>query len=296
MGKHHGLGNRSKAAIIIFSIVFGIVLFWPNFGLLHTENWSILPPGGGGGGSTAATFRFKDGVRPGNPILSAIQVDVDLYCLPTTERASFADWSKWVQDTDVTNGDDLQNYTFKATDCRWVADVSAAGIDAGVDELVDFYARMSEVYKFGAQNIFMYETPNAGGAHVEFNSVTGAYINTASADIMDLESAATNFTVVAVINMTQSYAAYKSFWDFTTNAMARLTVTFTLNDTSAANYFLTSSMTVAKDGADGIALQFEYLGVSPVICSVLWSGVARALYNLQIESGTWAINFNEVAI
>nr|MDO8110883.1 hypothetical protein [Candidatus Sigynarchaeota archaeon] len=282
-----GVASLSLIALLL------VVGFWPQISGAFQSLFNF----GGNANTGPATFRFKDGVRPGNPTLSAIQVDVDLYCLPTTESANYADWSKWLQDTDVANGDDLQNYTFKATDCQWAAFVSATGIDAGIDEGVDYYVIQHSIAKNGAQDIFMYETPNLGAAHIEFNSVTGAWINTTGSDISNLASSAENFTVTATINMSQPYAAYKSFHDFTTNAEARLTVTFTLNGTSAANYFLPSStMTCVKNGATGIALQFDYLGVSPVTCHVQWSGVARALHNLKITKNTWAINFNGVAV
>jgi hypothetical protein len=255
MGKHktsgkkgggageHAVAITAISAIVVLGIV-GLVVFGPS--LYSFFNPPAPAPTG------TFSIVYKDGVTL--ETLDGNDIDCDEFRLPAGE--DITNWGAFEQNTDVTDGHDVEAADFTVEFPTVIINVSCAGgMDRGDDEGVIYYARQQRIYPAQANIVYLYETPQATGFAI-INSDTLALVVFPATNITEN----LNFTVVTAINLTQAYAKWESYWDYSTNALAELTWIFTANDTCAAADLLSlNGLTKTKPTLTTIAFSADSL-------------------------------------
>lgn len=248
--------------------------------------------GGGGGGTTpvaAFALNLADGKRL--ETLDKRDFDAELWCLPI--GADYSDWDLWEQNLDIDQVSDIGADDLDTSEYSRFVVIYNGTTDTETDDLTDvvYYERQAEIYTTGTQTLYAYETPNAGGAFLMWNSATGGYINHATTNI----TSAVNFTVMCTINMTQRYAAYVSYWDYSANDYARLSLTFTFNATcKVAELGGSGGLVRTHPTATTLSFAWNYFDRTPVMFDFTWSASPTA--DIEVDAAETVLAMAGAAI
>jgi len=243
----------ATVAIIAIIVAVGLAVFyWPKPGS------SVTPQ--------AFDIKLYDGIRSDEE-LELSDFTASFWMFPD-DGTDAEDWSQWEQNLDVDQLSDIDDDTFEAGYTRFVVFYNGTTDTSDTDDVVyeSTAQRQAEIYADRVNTLYSYETPNAGAWLMVWNC-TGDYIDITTDD-MDANE---NFSIMAMLNFTQTYAGYKGFWDFTSNDWARLTYTVTFNATCNAAE-LSGSGGLVRTHPTATTLQFawDFLGQAPTIHNFLW--------------------------
>jgi len=148
--------------------------------------------------------------------------------------------------------------------------------------------------------VFLYEQPSNGAGIIAFNTETFAFtpVNatyTVCGDVagVDAAKAYTNVTTFIMLNSSQVHAKYVSYWNFVTNEMADVEITWTANKTVVAGDWLCKSGLVkTKPAATTICFNSDYLDKYGAMHKYEWgtTPTVDACFNAV------ALTFNKITI
>lgn len=229
----------------------------------------------------------------GNEGLDERDFDCQLYSLPEGEDAT--DWSAWELHATIDQVSDIDEDDLDTDEYSRFVVIYNGTTDTVHDDLtgVVYYARQAEIFVGRLNTLYAYETPNAGAAMLSFYSTNGTVITWASKNITS--TAATNFSIMVVTNITQTHAAYAAYWDYSANDWARLSINIGFNTTcSASELSGNGGLVRTHPTASSLLFSWNYLGREPVIFDFEWRTTPTA--DIEIDGGTIAVQFNGVAI
>lgn len=267
-------------AVVVVTIVVAIcaaVYFWPR------------PQSSVSAGSGTFSTVLVDGVR--GESLDERDFDAELWCLPIGEDST--DWDVWEQNLDVDQISDINLDDLDTDEYSRFVVIYNGTTDTVLDDGtgVVYYERQAEIFTDRANTLYAYETPNEGGAFIMWNSASGAYIAHASTNI----TSSVNFTVMCTINMTQRYAKYVAYWDFSANDWARLSLGFTFNTTcKAAELGGSSGMVRTHPTATTLSFAWNTLDRNPATFDFTWSASPTA--DIEIDAAETVLAFAGAAI
>lgn len=231
-----------------------------------------------------------------DPLYTSLDLDkkdftAALHGLPTGEDPTI--FANWAVITSVNDLDDIDDDVLDAdTYSRWFVGYYDT-VMAVEDEAPRQYGyREAEIFKGQTNNLVTYDTPDGGAAFVVYNSVTGAYIDITAVNI----TYATNFTILAIINVTETRSAYVEYFSFTDWSYISLNFRLTFNGTVTTEAMYGTGMSRMSEPTLYLRFSFDYLGISPKAFPMYWTAAAITAANLQVNANGFVMRFGPTTI